>query len=436
MVVKHRQKRPKIALFGHFGARNFGNESTFQAMLCHVRRLLPDAEVTCICTWPETVAEDYGIVAVPMNALLFRSQTGRSSWVRGLRKLLIGIPSELHRWLSGVITLWGADTLIIPGTGLLTDAFSVGGWGPYSTFKWSVIAKVCRCRLVFLSVGAGPLNSTMGRLLVKATLYMSDFRSYRDIATAQYLKHIGFQSGYERLYPDLAFSLPQALLPQGYERNARMVVGLGLMDYGGMYGVESTTREDYRTYLEALAGFVEWLLHREYDVRLLIGDLADMPVIEEFKALLSVRGAASDPARVVADPITSAQGLLSQLAMTDFVVGTRFHNVLLALLLNKPSMAISFHHKSSSLMSQMGLSEYCQDIKGLRGDKLIEQFCQLERNATGLKSMIGEKVEGYRRALDEQYALVFDNLLRVPEQSLSKQDVDGRGEVNGKHKWN
>ena len=88
-------------------------------------------------------------------------------------------------------------------------------------------------------------------------------------------------------------------------------------------------------------------------------------------------------------------------------MATRFHNVLHALLLNKPVIAISFHHKCSSLMSQMGLAEYCQDINGLNADGLIGLFCQLEKNSERLRSMIREKVEGCRIALDEQYRIIF-----------------------------
>ena len=62
-------------------------------------------------------------------------------------------------------------------------------------------------------------------------------------------------------------------------------------------------------------------------------------------------------------------------------MATRFHNVLLALLLNKPTIAISFHHKCTSLMSQMGLSEYCQDINRLDSGTLIAQFSHLQQNA-------------------------------------------------------
>ena len=178
----------------------------------------------------------------------------------------------------------------------------------------------------------------------------------------------------------------------------------------GMYGVEKTTSADYAAYLDSLVDFVRWLLARDYNVRLLIGDVADIPATREFTALLKERSVRYEEGRVIDEPIASVEDLLKQLAATDFVVATRFHNVLLALLLNKPSIAISFHHKCSSLMSQMGLSEYCQDINRLNADKLIEQFCDLEKNADRLRPLIKDKAEEFRSALDEQYNRIFKDL--------------------------
>ncbi|MGH9400493.1 MAG: polysaccharide pyruvyl transferase family protein [Terriglobia bacterium] len=402
---------PKIALFGHFGAGNFGNESTLQAMLCRLRRLAPDAEVTCICTLPEIVAVDYNITAVPISTAMVKPWNFRNPLARLVRKLFIGIPSELYRWLRGVMMLRGTDVLIIPGTGLLTDAYSLVGWGPYSTFKWSVIAKLCRCKLLFVSVGAGPLYSRAGRFFVKAALSLADFRSYRDQSTPQYLKGIGFRSGNDPIYPDLAFSLTPIALPRDHDsKGRRLVVGLGLMEYGGRYSIERPRSAVNAAYLETLVEFVKWLLTREYNVRLLIGDLVDTPVTREFRSLLKERLVTYEEERIVDEPVATFEDVLSQLAATDFVVATRFHNVLLALLLNKPAIAISFHHKCSSLMSQMGLSEYCQDINDLQADRLIKRFCQLEKNAGSLRPMIRQKAEECRTALDHQYDLISQRL--------------------------
>jgi hypothetical protein len=61
------------------------------------------------------------------------------------------------------------------------------------------------------------------------------------------------------------------------------------------------------------------------------------------------------------------------------------------------------------LMRQMGLSDYCQDINDLNADRLIDQFCQLEKNAGRLRPMIRQKAEEYRKALDDQYNLLFQD---------------------------
>jgi hypothetical protein len=61
-------------------------------------------------------------------------------------------------------------------------------------------------------------------------------------------------------------------------------------------------------------------------------------------------------------------------------------------------------------MSEMGLSEYCQDINQLDVDRLVEQFCDLEKNAEKLRSLTKQKTEEFRRALDEQYDFIFNHL--------------------------
>jgi hypothetical protein len=58
----------------------------------------------------------------------------------------------------------------------------------------------------------------------------------------------------------------------------------------------------------------------------------------------------------------------------------------------------------------MGLSEYCQDISELNGDTLIELFCKLEKNAAILKPMIKQRAEECRKALDDQYSLIFQGV--------------------------
>lgn len=403
------RKWRKIGIFGHFSDINFGNDSTFQALLYNLRRHSPDSDVTCICTDPPTTRRLYNIHAVPMNGI--RSNTtwlGGKPAARLLRKAVIGIPRELSRWLEAFRALKGMDALIVAGTGLLTDSHGLRNWGPYNVFKWSLVARLRGCELLFVSVGAGPLRGRRGKWLIKSALRLATFRSYRDSDTQRYLNSIGFDTNGDKVFPDLAFSLQESGKPRHDVRKPRRrVVGLGLMMYAGTLSVNPPSDVVYAAYLEALVVFVKWLLARDYDVRLLIGDISDRPVTREFRELLKARSVVYEEGRVIDEPVISVDNLLSQLKATDFVVATRYHNCLLALLLDKPVISISFHQKCASLMSDMELSAYCQDITQLDSDWLISQFCELEKDADRLKGLIKQKTEEFRKASEEQYSFIF-----------------------------
>lgn len=403
--------RRSVAFFGHFGMGNFGNESTLQAILYHLRRFVPDAQLSCITSGPEGTALIHDIKAIPISETLVKSWRPRNPLARLMRRFTIGIVSEPYRWVKGILTLRHIDMLIIPGTGLLTDAYGLLSWGPYNLFKWSLTAKLCRCKLLFISVGAGPIYGVLARWLVKSALSLADFRSYRDSSSAQYLENIGFRAANDRVYPDLAFSLPGVVIADPVAKKGRRpVIGLGLMSYAGRLSVPNPSNETYRAYLENLVKVVRWLVARGYDVSLLIGNFWDTPVTQEFKYLLKGQLSVVDEQHVIDEPVSSIEQLLSQLTATDMVVATRFHNVLLALLSNKPTIAISFHHKCASLMGAMGLSEYCLDIHTLQANSLIEKILDLEKNARELKGLIRQKTEEFRKALDEQYELIFGDI--------------------------
>ncbi len=229
-----------------------------------------------------------------------------------------------------------------------------------------------------------------------------------DDATKQCLSAIGVQTSNDSISPDLAFSLPKGVSSSDDPRRGhRPVIGLGLMLYLGEFN--GTAGNSSSSYLGEMRLFVKWLLSRDYDVRLLSGDTSDMEAVQEFKESLRKELGADDYERIIQEPITSVDDLLSQLMTTHAVVATRFHNALLALMLNKPTISIAFHQKCTSLMSDMGLSQYSQKFEDLSAQKLIAQFCDLEKNAGSLKPMIRQKAEGFRKALDEQYNLVFSD---------------------------
>lgn len=427
--------RQKIALFGNFGTGNLGNEATLQAMVHNVRRHLPDAEISCICPKPENTASTYNISAIPIRASFSiwkpfgasnkdaellgrrssRTATTPDQWNRTVvrLKVLLRICAfpfvDAYRWFNGIATLKGSKILAMTGTGMVGD-YAIGPFDlHYDIFRWSIIAKLCRCKLQFVSVGGGPIRHPLSRYFVRTALALADYRSYRDGSSKDHLAAIGVDVTKDNIYPDLAFSLPAAVVPGNNEPGRRSVVGVGLMNYYNRLGRSGKDETIYRDYLGRIASFIVRLLERGCTVRVLIGDVVwDQGVRRDLRRELEERGYSYEDGRIVDEPTSSVNELLSQLASVDVVVSSRFHNVLLGLMLGKPAIAVSYHEKFQPLMSGLGLEEFCQDIEQIDVDELIKKVCKLIEDAPVIRSQIASKTESYRAALDEQYVRILE----------------------------
>ena len=404
----------RIILYGHFGAGNLGNECTLQTVIEEILRFRPDAALQCLCTYPEDVRQRHGIPAIcssaegadescesrpRTNETAAPASTGKSRFVKRLRRLLL----EFIHWGRMLRVMWRTDMLIVAGTGIVAD-YMCGplGW-PYDMFKLSLLAKVCRVKFVFLSVGAGPITHPLSRWFIKTSLRLADYRSYRDAASKQCLEGIGFSNTRDLVCPDVVFGLAGChIISKNACSRQRRVVGLGLKDYSGVMG--QLDRPEYRQYLDTMAALVSWLYEHNFRVRILIGDFQfDSRVRKEFIALLSSRGLTTRDQPLV-EPALTVDELLRQIAETDIVISPRYHNLVLAMILEKPIIALSDHAKLDSLLTDLGMAQYLMSLDGLRAEDLKARFEQLDGDAKQVKSYIRDRVDRYRHAVDEQYA--------------------------------
>lgn len=219
---------------------------------------------------------------------------------------------------------------------------------------------------------------------------------------------MGF-SGKSVVYPDLAFSLPEDSAPNcRMEVSRKPVVGVGLFDYEGRGALGAGRKHLYCDYIRKISAFVAYLVKRGHPVRILIGDmLYDNPVRDDLRTSLTAIGIEYNECDITDEPVSSVTNLLDQIATTDMVIATRYHNVVLALMLHKPVISISYEKKNDSLMGDLGLSDYCQRLDRFDLGRLKEQFVHLEKNAENLRMEIERKTGEYRGALVEQYSIIF-----------------------------
>jgi polysaccharide pyruvyl transferase WcaK-like protein len=98
---------------------------------------------------------------------------------------------------------------------------------------------------------------------------------------------------------------------------------------------------------------------------------------------------------------------MSEISQTDIVVATRFHNVVCALMVNKPVISCGYARKNEVLLDEMGLGGYSQHVEELDIEKLKEQFITLAQNSLQAERRIAEKNLEYVQSLEDQYDLIF-----------------------------
>jgi len=122
---------------------------------------------------------------------------------------------------------------------------------------------------------------------------------------------------------------------------------------------------------------------------------------------------------VQADPVNSLDDLMRQMATVDTVVATRYHNVLCALKLAKPTLSIGYALKNDVLMAEMGLGEFCQHADSFDVDRLISQFTELESRRDELTREMAARNAANRAKLDDQFAtlntVLFPGFWRVSQ---------------------
>jgi polysaccharide pyruvyl transferase WcaK-like protein len=309
--------------------------------------------------------------------------------------------------------LKGLDVLIVSGGGQLDDYWAGGGpWShPYTMLKWGLLAKLHKAKFIFVSVGAGPIDARLSRVFIKWALTLADYRSYRDRFSKSLIQRIGFRRA-DPVYPDLAFSYQFKKTPLTLEKpNSRPVVGIGPIGFHKPGCWPEQNEAIYAAYLEKMSTFVTWLVGRGYSILFLPGEAYfDQIVIDELKAVLRKVGISCENGQIIERPIRTVGDLIGQIAVTDLVVVSRFHNVLLAQLLGKPVLALSYQAKIDALMADTGQGSFCFPIEQFEVAQLKERFTVLEKDSESVKSQVARRVREYQSALDEQYERIFNGI--------------------------
>ncbi|MGH6858775.1 MAG: polysaccharide pyruvyl transferase family protein [Phyllobacterium sp.] len=406
----------RIGLFGLFGCGNSGNDASLEAMLALLRRTGSNPHLLCICPNPDRVEQCYGVDSTRLTPRLGDSVVGQA-----VNRLLFRVPSRLYAVWYTIQQIRKLDIIIVPGTGFLDDfQDNPFGW-PFMVFKWCFLAWVLRRKIIFVSIGAGPIKHWLSRFFMKKAAQTASYRSYRDTASRQFMQTVGIKIDSDEVYPDIVFSLP-GFFPSD-PNDHPFTVGVGVMSYFGWSKTNADRENIYRHYLRKLNSFVTWLFDQGIHVRLLTGDEGDWPAIEDFVRDLETAGRSDtlDP-QVAAVRTFTLQELMAEIDKTDAVVVTRYHNLVCALKLGRPAISLEYSQKNHALMAEMKLDEFCQNVETFDLDLLKQQFRKMLAHRATLRQKILEWDTEFSRRLAVQENKLLEFIFD-PEPSASDDPV-------------
>jgi polysaccharide pyruvyl transferase WcaK-like protein len=395
---------PRVGLFGLLGSGNSGNDASMETVLAYLREAHPDAVVDALCSGPEWVQARYGIEA----ASLF--------WYRRFEQRKTGIQAVFLKMLGkGIDTVRIAswvrrhDVVIVSGAGALETTLPQHAWGfPYMLFSLTASGRVFGTKVALVSVGADLIQKRVTRWLSNMTARLAAYRSYRDSYSRDAMRQRGVDTSSDRVYPDLVFGVPTP----PYQPGDPQLVGVGVMAYYGGNDDRKQAAQIHSHYVETMTRFTQWLVDSGYRVRLFGGDSRfDGDVAEKIQADLREHRPASDPSRVTIASAPTYPELIREMAPVGMVVATRYHNVMCAVKLGKPTISLGYSRKFISLMTDMELPEFHQYAAKLDLERLIEQFKELESRHAQLQQKMAERNAAKMRGLEEQFttlsALLF-----------------------------
>lgn len=454
-IMRTQAGKPQtIGIWGHFGGTNHGDECTVAAILQNVRRHCPTATIIGFSLNPADTQKRHGIPSFGLRRPGLRIQgppaavTGASpdrDWrsamnhlrdpepkpstplkdfikrrlaplyyplkgIRLVQRFLLAIFNEARFLTQSSLRLRGIQMLIVAGSQPLMDAWDGAWWHPYCVFRWALLSRITRTKLVFLSVGAGPLTQPLARWFVRQSLHWASYHSYRDTVSRAVAASLGIEHG-NHVFPDAVFSLDMGALqappPDPAVAGRRMVVGLNCMAHEDPRFMPLGRRELYEAYLRKLAEFGAWLIGHDYHVVVYYSDIADWRACQDIRFLLDQQPGLNLNEQWDMAPNCSFNDLIGRIQQCDVLIAARFHCLVLPIMLQKPVLALAYNSKSTELMESMGQEEYCLPIDDFEVEELIACFTRLEANRHTIAAELGPRVLANRKALDHQYELLL-----------------------------
>lgn len=382
--VRRARRQFRLGLFGVFGCGNFGNDATLDACLAGIGRAVPPSQMMCVASNPEVVAGQHKIHTFPITVPPSLAYARGPRLVRPLKRVLGEGINLVRAWCL----LRRVGTFVIAGTGVLDDQHVSPLSLPLDVFRWSLAARLARARLVFFAVGAGPISHPASKALLTQAVRLAHEVSYRDERSRAYMRGLGRDVSQDRVLPDLALAFRP---PRRVPALGRKSIAIGLLSRLNWQG----RPQAYLRYEDALVSLITRLVDRDWQIELVGGDEVDADTERSLVERPELMGCP-----IKARKVASFAAVVDVASVCEAMVGSRYHNIVAAIIAGIPVVSLGYGPKNLALLEQLGVPEWSHDIDEFDVEAIVRQ---VEAAARLQRPLYQAQLIEYREVLARQY---------------------------------
>lgn len=166
-------------------------------------------------------------------------------------------------------------------------------------------------------------------------------------------------------------------------------------------------------YVDACRGIIERAV-MTHDLAVLMAPMHTNPPDDDRRVMHDVVGGLAPEVRrkvVLMEDQLGPRDMKAVLGRAEALVGVRFHSLVLATSMDVPSMSLSYAHKNTAIMHQMGLDGFALDIATVERDAAVAML----DDVLGRRTEIRATLERTNREMAEHSRAALDRLAGVIE---------------------
>lgn len=418
----------RIVISGAYGHANIGDEAILSALLMVLQSMIPDVSLTVLSYDPVSVGKHYGITA--LNQIPSRPSS------KDFYQFVLSPGSREEIW-KGLGEIRRADLFVIGGGGLLHDHWTsrkalwldkfllYGG----SISHWAAqtfMAKAMGKPVMLYAVGVGPVNTKLGRLLMRHVVSKADLITVRDQASKQALDALGIAGVPVHVTADPAILLSPAdpkvvdrlMVANGIVRQGGPLISISVRSWFSYSLKDRALAQERELWFQGVIAQVADRLIRELGAQIVFVPMQryrkphdDVSSSRNIVRLMKH----GDQVWIIPQRCTPEEtmGLLGRM---DLVIGMRLHSLILAAAMNVPVIGIIYDPKIIGFMSSINQDKYTINIGDLQVEHCLSLVESVWLHRDQIRREIRERVTRLKQKALWNVQLICEMLESVEER--------------------